>query len=93
MRRAARIDANQGEIVSALRSVGALVQPLSEVGKGVPDLLVGIHGRLLLLECKDGAKPPSERRLTPEQEAWHAAWAGFPVWVVTDVEQALGKVK
>ena len=70
-----------------------MVQSLAEVGKGVPDLLVGIHGRLLLVECKDGSKPPSHRKLTPEQEAWHAAWAGFPVWVVTNIDQALETVK
>ena len=41
MRRAARTDANQAEIVAALRGVGASVQPLHAVGQGCPDLLVG----------------------------------------------------
>lgn len=43
MRRAARTDANQTAIVEALRKCGASVQSLAAVGKGVPDLLVGLR--------------------------------------------------
>lgn len=46
MRRAPRTDANQAEIVAALRTRGALVQSLAGVGAGVPDLLVGWRGAL-----------------------------------------------
>ena len=46
MRRAARVDRNQAEIVVALRAGGASVQPLHAVGKGVPDLLVGWRGKI-----------------------------------------------
>jgi len=67
MRRAARIDANQPAIIAALRSIGATVQPLHAVGGGCPDLLVGLRGRNILMEVKDGARPPSERRLTADQ--------------------------
>ena len=88
MRRAAKVDANQADIVDALRSVGAKVQPLHQVGGGVPDLLVAINGRFMLIEVKDGSKPPSDRKLTPDQVKWHAEYAGFPVYVVTDVTQA-----
>ena len=38
---AARVDANQPEIVKALRGVGATVQHLHKVGQGCPDLMVG----------------------------------------------------
>ena len=89
MRRASKIDANQIDIVEALRSVGCRVQSLAAVGSGVPDLLVGCRGRLLLVECKDGSKPPSARALTPDQVAWHEAWAGYPVWVISSVDEAL----
>jgi hypothetical protein len=88
MRRAAKVDANQSDIVDALRSVGAKVQPLHQVGGGVPDLLVGINGRLMLIEVKDGSRPPSDRKLTPDQVKWHAEWTGHPVYVITDVTQA-----
>jgi hypothetical protein len=88
MRRAARIDANQHEIIDALEAGNAMVQTLSQ-GGGVPDLLVGIGGRLLLIEVKDGKKPPSERTLTPDQVKWHQAWGGYPVYVVTDVSDVV----
>ena len=89
MRRAAKVDDNQEEIVKALRSVGATVQTLAAVGKGVPDLLVGHRGRTILIEVKDGKKSPSERRLTEDQVKWHGSWRGGPVAIVTDVEGAL----
>jgi hypothetical protein len=88
MRRAARIDANQTQIVSALRSVGASVELLSAVGKGCPDLLVGYRGVNLLMEIKDGKKPPSERKLTSDQIVWHREWKGV-VTVVNSVDEAL----
>lgn len=96
MRRAAKVDANQEQIVAALRAVGATVQTLAAVGKGVPDLLVGYQGKTLLLEVKDGRRPPSERRLTEDQLAWHGAWRGGPLAVVDGVDaalRALGAIK
>ena len=88
MRRAARVDANQDAVVSALRAAGASVQSLAAVGKGVPDLLVAIRGVNLLMEVKDGAKPPSARLLTEDQLKWHGAWNG-PVSIVDGPESAL----
>jgi hypothetical protein len=93
--RAARIDANQPDIVAALRKAGCTVQPLHAVGDGVPDLLVGRDGRNYLIEVKDGRKPPSSRRLTPVQKRWHngddkkrPAWAG-QVAIANNVDEAL----
>ena len=92
MRRAAKIDANQPEIVKALRSVGATVQPLHQVGEGVPDLLVGYRRTTYLIEVKDGAKPPSKRELTPDQVTWHGQWWGGPCLVVNNVSEALAAI-
>lgn len=89
MRRAAKVDANQAQIVDALRSCGASVQPLHMVGSGVPDLLVGYRGRTALIEIKDGSLPPSARRLTDDQMAWHSQWRGGTLAVVIDVESAV----
>lgn len=89
MRRAAKIDANQNEIVEALRAVGATVQSLAACGNGVPDLLVGFRRGTWLLEVKDGHKPPSARELTPDQVRWHCDWTGCPCSVVNSVEEAL----
>ncbi len=88
MRRAARTDNNHAEIVAALRSVGAGVCDLSAVGKGCPDLLVAYRGRWLTVEVKDGSKPPSARKLTAEQQKWHAAHPA-QVHVVKNVDEAL----
>lgn len=89
MRRAAKTDANHGEIVAALRKIGCKVQSLAAVGGGVPDLLVMKGYRLYLLEVKDGAKVPSARKLTEDQVKWHSEWAGAPVAVVENAEQAI----
>lgn len=88
MRKTARVDANQTAIVDALRAIGASVQSLAMVGRGVPDLLVGFRAQTFLLEVKDGAKPPSAQRLTPDEAAWHDSWRGH-VAVVASIEEAL----
>ena len=96
MRRAAKVDANHTQVVMALQAAGATVQSLAAVGQGVPDLLVGFQGKTLLMEVKDGQKPPSHRRLTEQQITWHGAWRGGPIAVVDGVEaalRALGVVK
>lgn len=88
MRRAAKVDDNQREIVVALRGIGATVQPLHAVGQGCPDLLAGYRGQNLLIEVKDGSKPPSARKLTADQSKWHAGWRG-QACVVESVDDAL----
>jgi hypothetical protein len=66
------------------------VQSLAAIGDGCPDLLVAKHGKVLLVEVKDGARRPSERRLTEDEVRWHAAWrAHLAVVVVESAEQAL----
>lgn len=89
MRKAARVDANHTQVVMALQTAGATVQSLAAVGQGVPDLLVGFQGKTILMEIKDGQKPPSARRLTEQQLKWHGAWRGGPVAIVDGVDAAL----
>lgn len=90
-RYARRVDANQEEIIRALRQSGATVQPLHMVGDGCPDLAVGLRGLNFFLEVKDGAKPPSARQLTRDERAWHEGWRGSVV-VVSSVDEALRAV-
>ena len=87
--RAAKIDANQDQIVTVLRAAGATVQSLAGVGKGVPDLLVGYKGQTLLLEIKDGNKPPSKRSLNEDQLRWHGSWKGGALAVIDSPDAAL----
>jgi hypothetical protein len=89
MRRAAKIDANQPEIVAALMKAGATVQSLAAIGGGCPDLLVGYANRTALIEIKDGSKVPSAQKLRPQQEKWHENWTGGTLATVNSVEGAL----
>lgn len=89
VRRAAKVDANQGAIIDALRSVpGVTVFSLAGVGRGCPDLLVGIKGATFLVEVKDGSKVPSAQRLTRDQRHFTTHWTGAPVVVLRNVEMA-----
>ena len=81
MRRAARIDANATQVVTALRAAGAYVWII-----GLPvDLLVGYKGHTFLVEIKDGPK----KRLTVLQEAFFAKWDGGTLMRVDGPEAAL----
>ena len=75
-RRAARVDANQNEIVTMLRKMGYSVAITSDCGKGFPDIVVGRSGRNYLFEIKDGNKPPSAQKLTDAEQQFADAWKG-----------------
>ena len=83
-----KTDANQQEIIDALRAVGATVQDLSGVGKGAPDIACGIRGVTYLLEIKN---PETKGKLNPAQVKWHEAWRGH-VTVVRTIEEALREI-
>ena len=87
MRRAAKVDRNHSDIVSALRGIGAQVVTLHAVGGGIPDILVYFK-RTFLLEIKDGQKPPSARKLTEDQIVFHAWWGG-ELHVVSSIKEAI----
>lgn len=87
MRHAARVDANQAEIVAALRKAGASVWII-----GLPvDLLVGFRGQSLLMEVKTitGKREPKPSKHTQLQKDFMLDWRGGAVSTVTDVEGAL----
>ena len=97
MRRAARTDPNQAEIVAELRALGATVAILSAVGGGVPDLLVGWRGRDRLVEVKSPAGPrggrsASGQKLNARQIRFREAWSGAPVIVATRVEDVVDEL-
>lgn len=92
MRRAARVDENQGLIVKALRAYGATVRIITQ-GDGIPDLLVGYRGHTILMEVKDGNKPPSARQLTTAEQIFFDQWTGGKLFIVNSVEEALEVLK
>lgn len=91
MRRRAKIDANQPQIVAALVAAGCSVKSLAMVGDGFPDLIVGRQGWNYLLEVKDGTLSPSKRTLTEDETEFHASWRGHVV-TVNSVAEALEAV-
>lgn len=88
MRRARRTDSNHAEIRAVFRRLCPAVADTSDVGRGFPDLVVLCRGRVLLVEVKDGSKPPSARRLTPDEEGFARRW-GDSYRVVTSVDEAI----
>lgn len=91
-RRAARKDANHIEIADGLRAAGYSVLDLSQSGDGIPDCAIGRPGFACIAELKNGNKPPSKRRLTPDQERVLNAWTG-PKIVAISLEDALAQLK
>jgi hypothetical protein len=81
MRYAARVDANQKQIISALEAAGAYVWVI-----GLPvDLLVGHKGHTWLVEIKRDSKA----RLTPLQRDFFESWTGGTLARVDSPEAAL----
>ena len=83
-----RIDANQPEIVKALKKAGCYVESFGPV-----DLLVANNGLWYVLEVKDGAKPAHKRKLTKNEIQWILDCRNrAPIHPVKSVEEALSVV-
>jgi hypothetical protein len=91
MRRAARRDTGEQDIIKAMRAEGAYVKVIND--EGTFDLLCWYNGRTLLLEIKDGSKPPSARRLTPAEQKFHDEWPGSDLYIVNSVEEAIALLR
>ena len=83
--RARRTDDNHKQIVNAFRSLFCTVLDLSRVGQGCPDILIGRHGKNVLVEIKDGNKTASRTKLTRDECGFHQTWKGR-VEIVRNVE-------
>lgn len=77
--RAARVDANQPEIVATFRKFGWSVLIISQL-KNCCDIVVGKNGFNILVEIKDGSKPMSQQKLTAGEDKFLSAWLGE--WMV-----------
>lgn len=89
MRRAARTDANHAETIAAFRAIGFAVSDTSRLGNGFPDAIISRSGRTAVVEIKDGKKPPSARKLTPDEQRFKDGWRGAHLIVesLDDVER------
>lgn len=74
--RAKRVDDNQKRIVEQLRRLNISVQHLHTIGKGCPDLLLGVRNQNFLIELKDEDKPGSKKKLTDDEQKFFNEWRG-----------------
>jgi Holliday junction resolvase len=88
----ARKDSNHKEIVDALRDMGISVLDTSQLGNGAPDIVIGFRGKSILIEIKDGNKPPSQRKLTKDEGIFQSTWKGEYV-VVKSLDEVLALLK
>lgn len=88
-RRKNRKDANHRDLVNFFRKAGAIVDDVSDLPGLGYDIIVCFAGETVMVEIKDGSKPPSARRLTESEEAAKARW-GKKFAVIEDEEQAKG---
>lgn len=84
MRYAARVDASQDAIVSALRAAGASVTLI----QWPVDAIVGFNGTTLLMEFKT-AGTYYGRALNKNQKSFMSTWQGGPISLVDGPEAAL----
>ena len=75
MRRNARVDSNQKEIVEFIRRYGGTVLITSQL-KNCFDILVGYNGFNIIMEIKDGLLSPSQRKLTTGEQKFKDTWQG-----------------
>lgn len=87
-----RTDNNQRAIVAKFRKLGARVLILSQVGHGCPDIVIGVYRKNMppccaFVEIKNGSKPISQQKLTPDEQKFHNEWEGM-VYIINSEEEA-----
>lgn len=81
-----RTDKNQQSVVRELRQLGFSVQILSDVGLGVPDLLLGRFEFNFLVELKSGKK-----WMTDDEKLWHSNWKGHVI-VASSTQEIIDQI-
>ena len=86
-----RTDANQADIVKKIRALGGEWVDCTDAPKAGFDGVTLWRGRSLITEIKDGSKPPSERRLTKNEEKTKAKCElrGVPYLILLSVDHAI----
>lgn len=84
MRRDARVDANHLEICRALEKCGCSVLSLASLGRGAPDIAIGIEGQTYLAEIKNGKKG----KINDKQKEFHEKWKA-PIIILRSKDEAI----
>lgn len=84
MRRAAKRDNSEREIVTVLVQCGFSVHRMDQPC----DLLVGFRGRNFLVECKSGTKGYA-KDLNDNQKQFNDAWRGAKLVKLTSAQDAM----
>ena len=96
MRARPRKDANHTDIVGTFRQYHCNVLDTASLGNGAPDLVVAIPSKNgyinVLVEVKDGSKPPSQRRLTPDEIEFMQTWRGKYV-IIESVDDVIALLR
>jgi Holliday junction resolvase len=93
-RYARKVDSTHGAIRAALEAAGFSVWDTHANGGNGPDLVAGLRGATVLVECKsptrrDGGIKPSS--LSDGQRSFATTWRGGPYIVATDPHVAVLK--
>ena len=75
MRLAARKDDNHNEISNAFERLGWSVLDIHQI-PNCADILIGKWKCSIIIEIKDGLKPPSKQKLTHGEMAFKDRWKG-----------------
>jgi Holliday junction resolvase len=92
MRRRARRDDNHRDIVATFRACHASVLDTASLGNGAPDLIIGYNKQTVLVEVKDGSKPPSKRKLTLDEVEFMNTWRGKYV-IIESVDDVIALLR
>ncbi len=75
MIRAAKKDDNHAEIAKFFKDNGWSVLDISQL-KNCADIIIGRGLQTVIIEIKDGKKPPSQRKLTAGEFKFSKEWCG-----------------
>ena len=89
--RACRVDANHKEVSDAFKKFGCSVLSISTL-KNCGDLVVAKNLKTVVIEVKDGSKPPSARKLTTGEAEFSGKWKGIYV-IVKDLSDVIAVVR
>lgn len=84
-----RKDGNHAEIVSAFQQLGCCVLDLSDMGCGVPDLVVWCAGEWHLVDVKNPKTSYGRRGLNERQKEWAQSWKGGPVYLISSADDVI----